>query len=95
MISIIFFIFIAKSTVILILMSKLKGKIMKVYRPIPINEEIKLNHKKIIVSKTDKKGNILYVNDYFCEVTGYEPNDVIGLPHNIIRHQICQEQFSI
>jgi PAS domain S-box-containing protein len=67
-------------------MSKLKGKIMKVYRPIPINEEIKLNHKKIIVSKTDKKGNILYVNDYFCEVTGYEPNDVIGLPHNIIRH---------
>jgi PAS domain S-box-containing protein len=59
---------------------------MKVYRPIPINEEIKLNHKKIIVSKTDKKGNILYVNDYFCEVTGYEPNDVIGLPHNIIRH---------
>jgi len=67
-------------------MSRLKGKIMKVYRPLPIDEEIKLNPKKIIVSKTDRKGNILYVNDYFCEVTGYEPNEVIGVPHNIIRH---------
>jgi PAS domain S-box-containing protein len=59
---------------------------MKVYRPLPIDEEIKLNPKKIIVSKTDKRGNILYVNDYFCEVTGYEPNEVIGMPHSIIRH---------
>jgi len=67
-------------------MLKLKGEIMKVYRPLPIDEEIKLNPKKIIVSKTDRQGNILYVNDYFCEVTGYEPNDVIGKPHNIIRH---------
>ncbi len=59
---------------------------MKVYRPIPIDEEIKLNSKRIIVSKTDKKGDILYVNDYFCEITGYQPNEVIGAPHNIIRH---------
>jgi len=59
---------------------------MKVYRPLPIDEEVKLNPKKIIVSKTDVKGHILYVNDYFCEVTGYEPNEVIGRPHNIIRH---------
>ncbi len=44
----------------------------QVYRPLPIDEEIKLNHKKIIVSKTDKSGRILYVNDYFCEITGYE-----------------------
>lgn len=58
----------------------------QVYRPLPIDEEIKLNHKKIIVSKTDKKGRILYVNDYFCEVTGYTPNEVLGAPHNIIRH---------
>ncbi len=59
---------------------------MQVYRPLPIDEEIKLNSKKIIVSKTDKNGNILYVNDYFCKVTGYEANEVIGAPHNIIRH---------
>ncbi len=59
---------------------------MQVYRPLPIDEEIKLNSKKIIVSKTDKNGNILYVNDYFCKVTGYKANEVIGAPHNIIRH---------
>jgi PAS domain S-box-containing protein len=59
---------------------------MQIYRPLPIDDEIKLNPKKIIVSKTDKYGKILYVNDYFCEVTGYEANEVIGVPHNIIRH---------
>jgi len=59
---------------------------MKVYRPLPIDEEIKLNPKKIVVSKTDIKGHILYANEYFCEVTGYEPNELIGKPHNIIRH---------
>jgi PAS domain S-box-containing protein len=64
----------------------MKGEIMKVYRPLPVDEEIKLNSKKIIVSKTDRKGKILYVNEYFCEVTGYEPNEVIDAPHNIIRH---------
>jgi len=59
---------------------------MRVFRPLPIDEEIKLNSKKIIVSKTDRVGKILYVNDYFCEVTGYQPNEVLGAPHNIIRH---------
>jgi len=58
----------------------------QVYRPLPIDEEIKLNHKKILVSKTDKSGRILYVNDYFCKVTGYTPNEVLGAPHNILRH---------
>ena len=58
----------------------------QVYRPLPIDEEIKLNSKKIIVSKTDKYGKILYVNDAFCEVTGYEPNEVLGVPHSILRH---------
>jgi PAS domain S-box-containing protein len=28
----------------------------------------------------------LYVNDYFCTVTGYEANEVMGAPHSIIRH---------
>jgi len=59
---------------------------MKIYRPLPIDEEIKLNSKKIIVSKTDKNGKILYVNDYFCKVAGYEANEVIGASHNILRH---------
>lgn len=38
-----------------------------------------------IVSKSDINGIIVYVNDRFCEVTGYEKDEVIGKSHNILR----------
>ena len=40
----------------------------------------------LIVSKTDPKGIITYVNDRFCEVSGYTAKELVGKPHNIIRH---------
>jgi PAS domain S-box-containing protein len=55
-------------------------------RPTPINKEIELNPKHYIVSKTDPKGIIEYGNDYFVEISGYKENELIGHPHNIIRH---------
>ena len=39
-----------------------------------------------IVSKTNPKGVITYVNDKFCEISGYTKDELIGKPHNIIRH---------
>ncbi len=39
-----------------------------------------------LVSKTDPKGIIIYVNDLFCEVAGYSRERLIGKPHNIVRH---------
>lgn len=39
-----------------------------------------------IISKTDSKGHITYVNDIFCEISGYTKEELIGKPHNIIRH---------
>ena len=54
--------------------------------PQPIDEEIKLDPKKYIVSKTDPKGIIEYGNDYFYEISGYKESELIGQPHNIIRH---------
>ena len=39
-----------------------------------------------IVTKSDLKGNITYANEKFCEVTGFSVAEVIGKPHNIIRH---------
>jgi PAS domain S-box-containing protein/diguanylate cyclase (GGDEF)-like protein len=39
-----------------------------------------------IVSKTDKKGIITYVNEMFCTVSGYTREELIGSAHNIIRH---------
>jgi len=59
---------------------------MHTFKPLPINKEIKMSSREFIVSKTDAKGNIIYVNDTFCDVTGYEETDVIGKAHNILRH---------
>ena len=39
-----------------------------------------------IVSKADLKGIITYVNDIFCELSGYKKEELIGKPHNIVRH---------
>jgi PAS domain S-box-containing protein/diguanylate cyclase (GGDEF)-like protein len=39
-----------------------------------------------IVSKTDKKGVITYVNKQFCEVSGYTKDELLGRHHNIVRH---------
>ncbi len=39
-----------------------------------------------ILSETDDKGIITYANDIFCEIAGYTLEELIGEPHNIVRH---------
>jgi diguanylate cyclase (GGDEF)-like protein/PAS domain S-box-containing protein len=39
----------------------------------------------LIVSKSDLKGNITYVNENFCNITGYSSDEVMGKNHNILR----------
>lgn len=41
---------------------------------------------ELIVSKTDLRGVITYANDVFLRISRYELHDVIGRPHNLIRH---------
>jgi len=55
-------------------------------KPNPLNEEIKLDPKRYIVSETDAKGRITFCNDYFKEVSGYTDEELIGTPHNVVRH---------
>ncbi len=55
-------------------------------RPAPIDKEINLDPSKSIMSKTDARGIIEYANDYFMEISGYEEYELMGQPHNIIRH---------
>ncbi|TFW28456.1 methyl-accepting chemotaxis protein [Massilia horti] len=39
-----------------------------------------------IVSKTDTKGRIVYVNPSFVEVSGFSESELLGKAHNIVRH---------
>ena len=39
-----------------------------------------------IISKTDKRGVITYANDKFCQISKYSRDELIGKPHNIVRH---------
>jgi len=55
-------------------------------KPTPIDEEIILDPKRYIVSETDEKGRITFANDYFIEIAGYTQEELIGQPHNIVRH---------
>ncbi|WBX71030.1 PAS domain-containing protein [Tenacibaculum retecalamus] len=51
-----------------------------------INEEVKWDKTQTIVSKTDIHGTIIYANSAFTEACEYSAIELIGEPHNIIRH---------
>jgi aerotaxis receptor len=45
-----------------------------------------------LVSTTDLQGRILYCNAAFVEVSGYERDELLGQPHNMIRHPDMPEE---
>jgi PAS domain S-box-containing protein len=45
-----------------------------------------LNQEDFIVSKTDVKGRITYVNKIFMDLAEYREDELLGKPHNLIRH---------
>lgn len=55
-------------------------------RPVPTNNEIVFPKNDVIVSKTDTKGVITYCNQLFIQMSGYQEEELIGKPHNILRH---------
>lgn len=52
----------------------------------PTGREQVFGEDEIIVSKTDLRGVITYANDVFQRVSGYSEAELLGQPHNIIRH---------
>ena len=59
---------------------------LTVERPTPIDKEVGWNKSQVVISETDVYGRITNVNDVFCKVCGYSPEEMIGQPHSIIRH---------
>lgn len=49
-------------------------------------DEYVLTDTDLIVSKTDLNGNITYINDDFIRIGGFSKAELIGAPHNILRH---------
>ena len=56
------------------------------YKTEPTRHEKVMRSDDFIVSKTDLKGRITYGNRVFIEYSGYSERELIGAPHNIIRH---------
>lgn len=52
----------------------------------PRGEERLLPEDEVIVSKTDLAGRITYANTTFLRISGYTRAELLGKPHNLIRH---------
>jgi PAS domain S-box-containing protein len=48
--------------------------------------EYPITDETLIVSKTDLKGKLTYFNDQFVQASGFTEQELMGQPHNIIRH---------
>ena len=47
---------------------------------------LEMNENDFIVSKTDTKGRLTYVNKIFMKMAEYTEEELLGKPHNIVRH---------
>ncbi|QOL26451.1 methyl-accepting chemotaxis protein [Thalassotalea sp. LPB0316] len=50
------------------------------------NTEVVFSQHEQLVSTTDVYGTITYANEVFCRVAGYQAEELVGQPHNILRH---------
>ncbi len=58
---------------------------MRTNMPVTNNEYV-LTDSDLIVSKTDTQGKITYINEDFKRISGYAEAELIGQPHNLVRH---------
>jgi aerotaxis receptor len=65
--------------------SELKGRSARMAAPTTGVERL-LDPKVPIVTKTDLKGRITYANPAFVEISGFTLDELMGQPHNVVRH---------
>ena len=52
-----------------------------------MSKETVLDKNAFLVSETDLKGVIKFANEDFCKVAGYSLAELLGQPHNMVRHK--------
>lgn len=50
------------------------------------NGEVTFESDFLIISETDEKGNIIYANKNFIDISGFTEKELMGISHNIVRH---------
>ena len=56
-------------------------------KKMPVTDrEVVLPEGQRIISTTDLKGRITYVNQVFCDISGFSKEELMGKAHNIVRH---------
>jgi len=53
---------------------------------VSLENEIDIPKNTTIISRTNLKGDIIYYNRAFAEISGYSKRELINMPHNILRH---------
>lgn len=76
----------------------LENKIQRRTKDLQESNQLLLEYKKAvdasaIVSKSDLYGNIIYVNDAFCKISGYSREELMGKPHNLVRSPDVDKSF--
>lgn len=54
---------------------------------LPVTQrEVKMPAAGRLITTTNPRGVITYCNDEFAEISGFSREELVGQPHNIIRH---------
>jgi PAS domain S-box-containing protein len=60
-----------------------------------LQDKLDIIDENVIISETDKKGIITHVSKAFCRISQYSKEELIGRPHNLVRHEdMPQQAFS-
>lgn len=58
---------------------------MRNNQPVTQREYV-LNDESVLISRSDLKGRVTFANSTFVEVSGYTRDELLGAPHNLLRH---------
>ena len=64
---------------------------MRINEPVT-TREVLMADGEMLVSRTDPKGKIVFLNQAFVDISGFSRDELIGQPHNVVRHPHMPKQ---